>query len=73
MPFGIRTHDELGMEKVPGQVHSAPGNFRPRRFALITTALAVVLFGLYYANYVHQWITIDDLDLSRWMGRPKVD
>jgi hypothetical protein len=29
MPFGIRTHDELGMGKVDGQAHSAPGNFRP--------------------------------------------
>jgi len=71
MPFGIRTHEELGMEKVAGQAHSAPGNFRPRRFALITTVLALVLFGLYYANYVNQWITVDTLDMSRWMGRPK--
>jgi predicted secreted protein len=73
MPFGIRTHDELGMEKVAGQVHSAPGNFRPRVFALRTTVLAVVLFGLYYANYVHQWVTIDDLDISPWLGQPKTN
>jgi predicted secreted protein len=71
MPFGIRTHDELGMEKIVGQAHSAPGNFRPRVFVLRTTVFAVVLFGLYYANYVHQWVTVDDLDISPWFGQPK--
>ncbi|WP_420382541.1 DUF1467 family protein [Novosphingobium sp.] len=71
MPFGIRTHDELGLEKVPGQVHSAPGNFRPRAFLLRTTVLAIVMFGLYYANYVHQWVTVDDLDIAPWLGAPK--
>ena len=68
MPFGVKTHDELGAEKVPGQVHSAPGNWRPRRVAIRATALAAVLFGLYYVNYVNRWITIDDLDISRLIG-----
>jgi predicted secreted protein len=65
MPFGIRTHDELGEEKVAGQSHSAPANFRPKKVALRAAVLAAVLFGLYYANYVNQWITIDDLDITR--------
>lgn len=65
MPFGIRTHDELGEEKVAGQSHSAPANFRPKQVALRAAVLAAVLFGLYYANYVNQWITIDDLDVTR--------
>lgn len=68
MPFGIRTHDELGLGKVDGQAHSAPGNFRPKRVAIRATILAAVLFGLYYANYVNQWITIDDLDYARKLG-----
>lgn len=68
MPFGIRTHDELGLGKVDGQAHSAPGNFRPRRVAIRATILAAVLFGLYYANYVNQWVTIDDLDYARKLG-----
>jgi len=68
MPFGIRTHDELGLGKVDGQAHSAPGNFRPRRVAIRATILAAILFGLYYANYVNQWITIDDLDYARKLG-----
>ena len=67
MPFGVKTHDEMGLDKVPGQVHSAPGNYNPGRIARRATVLAAVLFGLYYANYVNQWITVTDLDVSRWI------
>jgi len=68
MPFGVKTHDEMGVAKVPGQAHSAPGNWQPGRVAKRATLLAAVLFGLYYANYVNRWITIDDLDISRLLG-----
>lgn len=68
MPFGVRTHDELGVEKVPGQAMSAPANFNPRRLVIRATVLAVVLFGLYYANFVSRWITIADLDIAPWLG-----
>ena len=68
MPFGVRTHDEMGLENVPGQALSAPGNFNPRRLAIRATVLAVVLFGLYYANFVNHWITIEDLDIAPWLG-----
>jgi predicted secreted protein len=68
MPFGIRTHDELGLEKIPGQVHSAPANLSPRLIMRRATVLAVVSFGLYYANYVNHWITIQDLDISHLIG-----
>lgn len=66
MPFGVRTHDELGQEKVPGQVESAPANFNPKRIAKRATVLALVLFGLYYANYINGWIGVSDLDISRF-------
>jgi predicted secreted protein len=62
MPFGVRTADELGIEKVPGQAESAPANWRPGRVALITTALTTLVFGLYYANYTYGWITADAFD-----------
>jgi predicted secreted protein len=62
MPFGVRTADELGVEKVPGQAESAPANWRPGRVALITTVLTTLVFGLYYANYIYGWITADTLD-----------
>ncbi|MCB2075219.1 MAG: DUF1467 family protein [Novosphingobium sp.] len=63
MPFGVRTHEEEGVEKVPGQADSAPANFRPGRIALRATILAAVLFALYYANYVNGWIEVGDLNL----------
>ena len=68
MPFGVRTHDELGVEKVPGQALSAPATFNPRRLAIRATMLAAVRFGLYYANFVNRWITIEDLDIAPWLG-----
>ena len=66
MPFGIRSHDDDGAELVPGQVSSAPVNFNAKRIALRATVLALVLFGLYYANYVNGWLTIDDIDITRY-------
>lgn len=62
MPFGVRTHAEEGMERVPGQADSAPANFRPGRIARRATILAAMLFGLYYANYVNGWIGVEDLN-----------
>ena len=61
LPFGIKTHDELGLEKVPGQADSAPGNFRPGRLMLRATVLSVLLTALYVANYMYGWITPDTL------------
>ena len=63
LPFGIRTHDEAGLAKIPGQADSAPANFRPGRLAARATLLAAVLCGLYVANYLNGWITPEDLDL----------
>jgi len=57
LPFGIKTHEELGLEKVPGQADSAPANFRPGRLMVRATILSALLTGLYVANYVYGWIT----------------
>lgn len=57
MPFGIRTHREMGEKLIPGQAHSAPGNFHPFRIVFWTTALSTVLMVLYYLNYTNGWIT----------------
>ena len=62
LPFGVRTHDEEGVEKIPGQADSAPVNFRPGRLALRATFLAAILCGLYVANYINEWITPDDIN-----------
>ncbi len=63
LPFGVRTHEEAGLEKVPGQADSAPADFRPGRLALRATLLAAVFTALYVANYINGWITVDDLNL----------
>ena len=63
LPFGIRTHDEAGIEKVPGQADSAPANFRPWRVVLRATILAAVLCALFVANYLNGWITAEDIDI----------
>jgi predicted secreted protein len=62
LPFGVRTHDELGLEKVPGQADSAPGNFKPLQVIIRTTILSAILFGLFYANYVYGWFDRNSLD-----------
>lgn len=63
LPFGVRTHEEEGIELIPGQADSAPANFRPGRLALRATIIAAVLCGLYVANYANGWITVDDINL----------
>ncbi|WP_397602395.1 DUF1467 family protein [Sphingorhabdus sp.] len=62
LPIGVRTHDELGLPKTPGQADSAPGNFQPRKILLRTTMLSAALFALYYANYSYDWINRDSFD-----------
>ena len=63
LPFGVRTHEEAGEERVPGQADSAPHRFDVGRFVLRVTVVSAVLFGLYYANYVSGWIGPEDVDL----------
>jgi predicted secreted protein len=62
LPFGVKTHEELGLEKTPGQADSAPGNFKPLTVLLRTTLLSAILFGLYYANYSYGWIDRHSFD-----------
>lgn len=68
LPFGVRTADEAGVEKVPGQADSAPAHFRPGRIILRTSLVAAALFGLFYANYVFGWITLRSFD--GWLSPP---
>ena len=62
LPFGVRTSDEMGEAKVPGQADSAPHRFDLKRHLARSALVAAVLFGLYYVNYVFGWITTDQLD-----------
>lgn len=63
LPFGVRTAEEAGVEKVPGQADSAPVNFRPGMLALRATVVAAVLTGLFVANYQQGWVTAKDIDI----------
>lgn len=71
LPFGIRTHEEAGIEIVPGQAESAPAEFKPGRVVKRATILSILLFGLFYLNYVNGWITAQDLDFTG--GPPNFD
>ncbi len=61
LPFGVRTHEEAGVDRVPGQADSAPHGFSPRKIIVRALILSVLTFGLYYANYVYGWVGADML------------
>ena len=63
LPFGVRTDEEVGAQKVPGQADSAPHRFDLKRHLLKAALVAAVLFAIYYANWTYGWVTPDDLDL----------
>lgn len=63
LPFGVRTADEAGTEKVPGQADSAPIDFQPGKVAARAAAVAAVATALFVANYHHGWVTAADLDV----------
>ena len=68
LPFGVRTHEEAGAEKLPGQADSAPHGFSLGKVALRATILSAILFGLYYFNYIYGWIGVEALD---WAAPPR--
>ena len=62
LPFGVRTSEEAGEAMIPGQAPSAPHRFDLKRHLVRAALGGLVLFGLYYANYVFGWVTTDSLD-----------
>jgi predicted secreted protein len=65
LPFGVKTTEEVGGEKIAGHAESAPHRFDVKRHFVKAAILAAVLFAIYYANWFFGWITADDLDLYR--------
>jgi len=63
LPFGIRTDEEEGNQKVPGQADSAPANFRPGRLVVRATIIAIVVTSVYVLNFEFGWVTAEDLNL----------
>lgn len=61
LPFRLQSR---GVEdvQVPGQAESAPPRFSFGRTCAWTTIVAIVLFGLFYLNYVIGWLPVDRLN-----------
>ena len=62
LPFGVRTDEEVGADKVAGQADSAPHRFDIPNHVYRATLLATLLFLIYYANWYFGWVTAEDLD-----------
>jgi predicted secreted protein len=62
LPFGVKTDEEVGAQKIPGQADSAPHRFDVKRHLLKAALLGLALFAIYYANWTYGWVTPDDLD-----------
>lgn len=71
LPFGFEPVPRGDPDYVPGQAESAPRHFRPGRVVRRTTIAATALFALFYLNYAMGWVTIDDLDISRYLLSPE--
>ncbi|MGA9583666.1 MAG: DUF1467 family protein [Allosphingosinicella sp.] len=65
LPFGVRTPEEEGVETPAGHARSAPHRFSFGTVALRATIVSAAAFGLFYANYLFGWVTIDMLDWAR--------
>jgi predicted secreted protein len=68
LPFGVRTAEEEGAERLPGHPESAPHSFSFGRAALRATILSGLLFGIFYLNYIYGWIGVGALD---WASPPQ--
>jgi predicted secreted protein len=65
LPFEARTARNERGDPVAGQDMGAPAQWRPGRVALWTTIVSSLLFGLFYANYLNGWVTVEMLDVMR--------
>jgi predicted secreted protein len=63
LPFGVRTADEAGVAKVPGQAESAPANFRAGPLVIKATLIAALLTSAWVLNYEYGWVTVEDIDI----------
>ena len=62
LPFGVKTDEEAGLKRVPGQAESAPHRFDLPRHLLKAALLGLLLFAVYYANWHFGWIGVEELD-----------
>ncbi len=62
LPFGVRTTEEAGGERVAGQAESAPHQFSFARIAWRTTLVASAMFVLFMLNYTYGWVSAETFD-----------
>jgi predicted secreted protein len=62
LPFRLRAKGVEDAE-VRGQMPGAPPPFSFGRTAGWTTVVALVLFGIFYLNYVEGWLPVEAVDL----------
>jgi predicted secreted protein len=62
LPFEARIRRDVEVEKVPGQAESAPPHFSFGRVVLRTSIVAALLFGIFWANYRYEWLSIHSFD-----------
>lgn len=62
LPFGVKTDEEAGTPKVPGQADSAPHRFDVKRHLLKAALVGAILFAIYYLNWTYGWVNPGDLD-----------
>lgn len=67
IPFRLKTQGDVG-EIVPGTMAGSPHEHNLRKKALVTTAIAVVLWAIIATIIFSGWITVRDLD---WFERMK--
>ena len=63
LPFGVKTYEEAGEARVPGQADSAPTSFRAAPLIIRATVIAIILSTVYVLNYEYGWITVEDIDI----------
>ena len=67
LPFRVTTQGDKG-EIVPGTHAGAPEVHHLRKKAVITTAIAFVIWAILAAIILNQWITVEDFDWYNWLG-----
>jgi predicted secreted protein len=68
LPWGIRSQAEEG-EVVPGTDPGAPKRPRFLFVIVVTTLLSLVVFGIFYAITLQEWVGLEDFD---WLpGGPR--
>ena len=65
LSVGVRTDEEAGTPKVPGQADSAPHRFSLPRHLARAALIATALFLLYDLNWIYGWVGVDSFDFYR--------